>query len=137
MRIIVTPREQQIWWRQAIRVPLPSRSQVNTAIAHAAHAESLLIATAVRVRPFTIREAAQLQRTDGDTVFLGDGSLAAAPTPKLKTSGIRSVVKVVDDRCLYVYAVLRNPVVAQLTHIACAESLTPPRTTQSRNSRDR
>ncbi|KAK6077117.1 kinesin motor domain-containing protein [Seiridium cupressi] len=60
------------------------------------------ITVAVRVRPFTIREAAQVQRSDGDTVFLGDGSLAAAPTPKLKSSGIRSVVKVVDDRCLYV-----------------------------------
>lgn len=58
------------------------------------------ITVAVRVRPFTIREAAQVQRTDGDTVFLGDGSLAAAPTPKLKSSGIRSIIKVVDDRCL-------------------------------------
>ncbi|KAH8198910.1 hypothetical protein TruAng_006918 [Truncatella angustata] len=58
------------------------------------------ITVAVRVRPFTIREAAQLHRSDGDTVFLGDGSLAAVPTPKLKSSGIRSVVKVVDDRCL-------------------------------------
>lgn len=62
--------------------------------------EQQLTPSIVRVRPFTIREAAQVQRTDGDTVFLGDGSLAAVPTPKLKSSGIRSVVKVVDDRCL-------------------------------------
>lgn len=59
-----------------------------------------LTCSAVRVRPFTIREAAQLQRNDDGTVFLGDGSLAAAPTPKLKQGGIRSVIKVVDDRCL-------------------------------------
>ncbi|KAI2604471.1 kinesin-domain-containing protein [Hypoxylon fragiforme] len=58
------------------------------------------ITVAVRVRPFTIREAAQLHRNDDGTIFLGDGSLAAAPTPKLKQSGIRSVIKVVDDRCL-------------------------------------
>ncbi|KAI5459106.1 P-loop containing nucleoside triphosphate hydrolase protein [Mariannaea sp. PMI_226] len=58
------------------------------------------ITVAVRVRPFTIREAAQLQKTDDGTVFLGDGSLAAAPTPKLHQRGIRNVVKVVDDRCL-------------------------------------
>ena len=35
-------------------------------------------------------------------MFLGDGSLAAAPTPKLAQKGIRSVIKVVDDKCLYV-----------------------------------
>ncbi|KAK8111657.1 kinesin-like protein Klp5 [Apiospora kogelbergensis] len=57
------------------------------------------ITVAVRVRPFTIREAAQLHRSDDGTVFLGDGSLAGVPTPKLKQSGIRPVIKVVDDRC--------------------------------------
>ncbi|KJZ75477.1 hypothetical protein HIM_05173 [Hirsutella minnesotensis 3608] len=55
---------------------------------------------AVRVRPFTIREAAQLQKSDDSTVFLGDGSLAGVPTPKLHQRGLRSVIKVVDDRCL-------------------------------------
>lgn len=34
-------------------------------------------------------------------MFLGDGSMAAAPAPKLHTRGLRSIVKVVDDRCLY------------------------------------
>ncbi|KAH7156102.1 P-loop containing nucleoside triphosphate hydrolase protein [Dactylonectria macrodidyma] len=58
------------------------------------------ITVAVRVRPFTIREAAQLQKNDDGTVFLGDGSLAAVPTPKLHQRGIRNVIKVVDDRCL-------------------------------------
>ena len=58
------------------------------------------ITVAVRVRPFTIREAAQLAKTDEGTLFLGDGSLAAAPTPKLNQKGIRSVIKVVDDKCL-------------------------------------
>jgi kinesin family protein 18/19 len=58
------------------------------------------IAVVVRVRPFTIREAAQLSRSDDQTLFLGDGSLAAAPTPKLHSKGIRSVIKIIDDKCL-------------------------------------
>jgi kinesin family member 18/19 len=66
------------------------------------------ITVAVRVRPFTIREAAQLIKTDDGPVFLGDGSLAAAP-PKLSQKGIRSIIKVVDDKCLYVY----------ITHCLC------------------
>ncbi|KAI0422853.1 kinesin motor domain-containing protein [Xylaria grammica] len=68
------------------------------------------ITVAVRVRPFTIREAAQLQRHDDGTVFLGDGSLAGAPAPKLKQSGIRSVIKVIDDRCLVFDPPEDNPV---------------------------
>lgn len=40
---------------------------------------------------------------DDGQVFLGDGSLAGAPRPKLKQSGIRSVIKVIDDKCLYVF----------------------------------
>ena len=61
------------------------------------------ISVTVRVRPFTIREAAQITKSDDTTLFLGDGSLAAAPTPKLGQKGIRSVIKVVDDKCLYVH----------------------------------
>ncbi|KAI0810130.1 kinesin motor domain-containing protein [Xylaria sp. FL0064] len=68
------------------------------------------ITVAVRVRPFTIREAAQIQRHDDGTVFLGDGSLAGAPAPKLKQSGIRSVIKVIDDRCLVFDPPEDNPV---------------------------
>lgn len=60
------------------------------------------ISVAVRVRPFTIREAAQLAKPDEGPLFLGDGSLAAAPTPKLSQKGLRSVIKVVDEKCLYV-----------------------------------
>ncbi|KAK1569775.1 kinesin motor domain-containing protein [Colletotrichum navitas] len=67
------------------------------------------ITVAVRVRPFTIREAAQLTRNDEGTVFLGDGSLAAAP-PKLQRGGIRPVIKVVDDRCLVFDPPEDNPV---------------------------
>lgn len=59
------------------------------------------ISVTVRVRPFTIREAAQLTKCDESTIFLGDGSLAAAPAPKLHQKGLRSIVKVVDDKCLY------------------------------------
>ncbi|KAK5662173.1 hypothetical protein OQA88_8078 [Cercophora sp. LCS_1] len=68
------------------------------------------ITVAVRVRPFTIREAAQLVKTDDSTLFLGDGSLAAAPTPKLNQRGIRSVIKVVDDRSLVFDPPEDNPV---------------------------
>lgn len=60
------------------------------------------INVAVRVRPFTIREAAQVSRSDDGPLFLGDGSLAGMPAPKLNQKGIRSIVKVIDDRCLYV-----------------------------------
>lgn len=60
------------------------------------------ISVTVRVRPFTIREAAQLARCDDQTLFLGDGSLAAAPTPSVRSQkGLRSVIKVVDEKCLY------------------------------------
>ncbi|KAH7313686.1 P-loop containing nucleoside triphosphate hydrolase protein [Stachybotrys elegans] len=68
------------------------------------------ITVAVRVRPFTIREAAQLQKNEDGTIFLGDGSLAAAPAPKLHQRGIRNVIKVVDDRCLVFDPPEDNPV---------------------------
>lgn len=58
------------------------------------------ISVTVRVRPFTIREAAQLTRCEDPMLFLGDGSLAGVSTPKLAQKGIRPVIKVVDDRCL-------------------------------------
>jgi len=58
------------------------------------------ISVTVRVRPFTIREAAQLTKCDDGPFFLGDGSLAGAPTPKVAQKGIRPVIKVVDDHCL-------------------------------------
>jgi kinesin family protein 18/19 len=35
-------------------------------------------------------------------MFLGEGSLAAAPTPRAANKGIHPVIKVVDDKCLYV-----------------------------------
>ena len=76
------------------------------------------ISVAIRVRPFTVcplqapffrtlahlpsqvREAAQLTQVPDGPLFLGDGSLAGAPAPLLKTKGIRPVLKVVDDKCL-------------------------------------
>ncbi|CAI7610394.1 unnamed protein product [Penicillium manginii] len=68
------------------------------------------INVAVRVRPFTIREAAQISKSDDGPLFLGDGSLAGAPTPKLNQKGIRSIVKVIDDRCLVFDPPEDNPV---------------------------
>ncbi|KAF2404657.1 kinesin family protein [Trichodelitschia bisporula] len=67
------------------------------------------ISVAVRVRPFTIREAAQLTKCDDGPLFLGDGSLAGAP-PKLSGKGLRSVIKVVDDKCLVFDPPDDNPV---------------------------
>lgn len=64
------------------------------------------ITVAVRVRPFTIREAAQLTRVDDGPLFLGDGSLAAAPVQRHAGKGIRSVIKVMDEKCLYVIPAL-------------------------------
>lgn len=39
-------------------------------------------------------------RAEDNTLFLGDGSLAGAPAPKLHQRGIRNVIKVMDERCL-------------------------------------
>lgn len=58
------------------------------------------ISVTVRVRPFTLKEAAQLKKCDDGTIFLGDGSLAAAPTARSASKGIHPVIKVVDDKCL-------------------------------------
>ncbi|CAK4031277.1 Kinesin 6 [Lecanosticta acicola] len=58
------------------------------------------IQVAVRLRPFTVQEAAQLQKSDDGPLFLGDGSLAAAPKTRLGQKGIRSVVKVLDEKTL-------------------------------------
>lgn len=41
-------------------------------------------------------------KTDDGISFLGEGSLAGAPTPRLGGRGIHPVIKVIDDRCLYV-----------------------------------
>ncbi|KAL4873286.1 hypothetical protein BDV12DRAFT_192765 [Aspergillus spectabilis] len=68
------------------------------------------ISVAVRVRPFTIREAAQLAKCDDGPLFLGDGSLAGAPAPKLNQKGLRSIIKVIDDRCLVFDPPEDNPV---------------------------
>ncbi|EON68481.1 hypothetical protein W97_07691 [Coniosporium apollinis CBS 100218] len=68
------------------------------------------ISVTVRVRPFTIREAAQLAKTDDGPFFLGDGSLACAPTPQLKQKGLKPVIKVVDDKCLVFDPPDDNPV---------------------------
>ncbi|CAG8981008.1 hypothetical protein HYALB_00013826 [Hymenoscyphus albidus] len=68
------------------------------------------ISVTVRVRPFTIREAAQITKSDGGQLFLGDGSLAGIPTPKLGQKGIRPVIKVLDDKCLIFDPPEDNPI---------------------------
>ncbi|PWY91113.1 kinesin-domain-containing protein [Aspergillus heteromorphus CBS 117.55] len=73
-------------------------------------ADASSITVAVRVRPFTIREAAQLSKCQDGPLFLGDGSLAGAPTPKLNQKGLRSIIKVIDDRCLVFDPPEDNPV---------------------------
>ena len=83
------------------------------------------ISVTVRVRPFTIREAAQLTKTDDSTLFLGDGSLAAAPTPRISSKGgIRPVIKVLDERCLYAACNFNNRAQRELT---CIQHLRPAR----------
>lgn len=65
-------------------------------------------------------------KCDDGTLFLGDGSLAGVPTPKLGGKGIRPVIKVVDDKCLYVRSI---PIFVPETDRI--ESLTHRRTIQS------
>ncbi|KAI4147339.1 MAG: hypothetical protein LQ340_005601 [Diploschistes diacapsis] len=64
----------------------------------------------VRVRPFTIKEAAQISHAADGPLFLGEGSLAGAPPPRLIQKGIRSVIKVVDDKCLVFDPPEDNPI---------------------------
>jgi hypothetical protein len=52
------------------------------------HRTKLLVLTSCRTK------------CDDGTLFLGDGSLAGVPTPKLGGKGIRPVIKIVDDKCL-------------------------------------
>ncbi|TVY49843.1 Kinesin-like protein [Lachnellula occidentalis] len=47
---------------------------------------------------------------DEGTTFLGDGSLAGAPTPRLGQKGIRPVIKVLNDKCLIFDPPEDNPV---------------------------
>ncbi|KAI9047826.1 hypothetical protein LZ554_008534 [Drepanopeziza brunnea f. sp. 'monogermtubi'] len=68
------------------------------------------ISVAVRVRPFTIQEAAQVTKCDDGNLFLGEGSLAGAPTARLGGKGIRPVIKVVDDKCLIFDPPEDNPI---------------------------
>ena len=49
-------------------------------------------------------------KCDDGPLFLGDGSLAAIPTPKLVQKGIRPVIKVVDDKCLIFDPPEDNPI---------------------------
>ncbi|KAF8543332.1 P-loop containing nucleoside triphosphate hydrolase protein [Trichophaea hybrida] len=67
------------------------------------------ISVVVRVRPFSIREAAQLSRIDDSTGFFGDGSFANTPKPTLSGKGVRRVVKVVDERMLIFDPAEENP----------------------------
>ncbi|KAH8423221.1 kinesin family protein [Aspergillus melleus] len=76
----------------------------------AASSDSSSINVSVRVRPFTIREAAQISKCEDGPLFLGEGSLAGAPTPKLNQKGLRSIIKVIDDRCLVFDPPEDNPV---------------------------
>ncbi|EWC43581.1 hypothetical protein DRE_01468 [Drechslerella stenobrocha 248] len=68
------------------------------------------IQVTVRVRPFTIREAAQITKIDDGPTFFGDGSLAATPKPSLTNKGIRRVIKVVDDQFLIFDPPEENPI---------------------------
>ncbi|KAA8913398.1 P-loop containing nucleoside triphosphate hydrolase protein [Sphaerosporella brunnea] len=67
------------------------------------------ISVVVRVRPFSIREAAQLSRPDDAPTFFGDGSLAAQPKPTLTGKGMRRVVKVIDENMLVFDPAEENP----------------------------
>ena len=71
----------------AVALPVDGASSINVTI---------------RVRPFTIQEAAQLTRNEDGPLFLGDGSMAAVPKAKVGGKGIRPVLKVMDEKCLYV-----------------------------------
>jgi kinesin family protein 18/19 len=66
------------------------------------------ISVAIRVRPFSAKESAQLAPKDDYQPFLGDGGLSAGSTskvvhgtgPGLRTKYLRSIVSPVDDKVL-------------------------------------
>jgi hypothetical protein len=80
---------------------LAPRNSVDESGTAMAHDGASSISVTVRVRPFTIREAAQLSKSDDHTLFLGEGSLAGAPTSRINSKGIKPVIKVLDEKCLY------------------------------------
>jgi kinesin family protein 18/19 len=49
-------------------------------------------------------------KCDDGTLFLGEGSLAGAPPPKLGQKGIRSIIRVIDEKCLVFDPPEDNPV---------------------------
>jgi len=57
-------------------------------------------AAAVRVRPPTSSEAARLPETVYDTTIHGDGSLYAPNRPVTAHTGLRDIVRIIDDRVL-------------------------------------
>lgn len=109
------PRDLESVYKQQLN---PIRAAKTTQYAPmAANDNASSISVCIRVRPFTVRfplstagsllltaeqvrEAAQLSHVPDGPLFLGDGSLAGVPTQKLSQKGIRSVIKVVDDKCL-------------------------------------
>lgn len=56
-------------------------------------------------------------KCEDGTLFLGEGSLAGAPTPKLGSKGIRSIVRVVDEKCLVFDPPEDNPVTRFSRHV--------------------
>jgi kinesin family member 18/19 len=64
----------------------------------------------VRVRPFNAKELPFVTSIRDAPAWVGDGSLSAAPQPKLSTKGIRRVVQVVDDRVLVFDPPEENPI---------------------------
>lgn len=61
------------------------------------------------MRPFSIREAAQVTKPDDAPTFFGDGSLASNRAPRLAGKGMRRVVKVIDERILVFDPAEENP----------------------------
>ena len=57
-------------------------------------------ATTVRVRPPTSWEAARLPETAHDTTIHGDGSLYTPNRPVTTHTGLREIVRIIDDRVL-------------------------------------
>jgi len=71
-------------------------------------------------------------KSDDGTLFLGEGSLAGVPSQKLGGKGIRPVIKVIDDKCLYVYCSIE-----ETSLLTLAGSLILQRTIQFRSFHDR
>lgn len=112
--------KQQRLWKLLPGTTTPSRGQRRRSHRYremASTAARNSIAVAVRIRPPTSKEAAQLAGASSSSAaaagfFNGDGSLTARSTSAASAGGLRRIIRAVDDRVLVFDPADSNPLAA-------------------------